>query len=1257
LKKKKKKKNSSVLLKMLEDFDDCGRWTQPTSVSSALHKTVRENEYFMLQVPKSGRLTSAVGAALGGVLSTLSKVSTTVQPASSASRRPQSLKPFRICLKDNGNGRLLLVAVSDGEDDIRERWQYVEQQLLVHANNFGDDRQSVVEWMTGKFESLAIVQVEREHTRQQAAFQAAFQLDESERLIAFYWCSMWERNTPRPGWLYLSEAHLCFESKMLANKFIVEFADIEVLRKEKALDLVVHVRRPAADDELDAVAGGHAVEASTSNANAELGNGQLLLDKHWFTLWSRSRAFAECYQLWQLALERLLRATDAAVTSRKAHARVMREMPLVAAPLNMRVLGIDAGSAQFGASSSTSSSSATDKQDGDADIVLLDCGVDTQRFDSVDDACALREAQYRNINNCMDPSTQLLLRHAEPSKQVLLDFQRNDEARFLFRLPAQQTVCEASKAALRIVAPNRGTAAAAPSAPAAAPESAPSDANVLPDDALWGKLYVSSHFVSWCNAAATDSHSNSRSVLVVALRSVFDIVEHGGGANTLRIRCATQSLAYDIHFGRDDRYERCAPSILTRWRLQQRNVEQQRRQQQQQQAPPQRTATPPPPARRTSSVTLSLPAAAGVGALAAAGGAAPPSSPRVPAATSIGGRLVHSVSLSSIDASAAGDSMLPLRRGPPLVDCLLDNRKHFSATYEADQGALVDAWQRYLADNGRWPMHQDSVALQRLVRSGIPDSLRGHLWPLLSGGWQCKNSEPPGYYASLCERYKDARSEATDDIEKDLLRSWPEHAFFAEGGEGIAQLRRVLRAYAYRNPAVGYAQSMNIVAAMLLVFCHSEEDAFWTLCAICELLIPGTYTKQMLGTIVSQSVFESLLADLLGFLYAHLQRAEAPLAALTQPWFLTLFIGYLPLELALRVLDMFMLFGLKALYAMALSVFRVKKDELLSESDTTEFSLILRQPLRNDEHTSQWLATLLERYIDYLTDARIAETQRTCKYRAIHSMADTAKLSQLRELRRLAATRDVPVDMLQYLFDEFMVALAKRPASSSSTTSAAAAAAAAAGGMHLGQFRAMCAAVLPAWSRRQDLTEPLFGVANRRGGNRNQQASISFFEVVVTLAPLLLAPADRDLPLIVALCFRLHDADRDGLIDAGDLYRLLDALLRLYGVPVEDDTTTKDVSVLCAMVIRIREDRVERLEQRHQSSSSETLMRNSSRMAAAAVESPHDTLQLNSSCQLSFDDVSRAWLQQPILADYLPANGGRQASQQASDDNDDFALL
>ena len=80
---------------------------------------------------------------------------------------------------------------------------------------------------------------------------------------------------------------------------------------------------------------------------------------------------------------------------------------------------------------------------------------------------------------------------------------------------------------------------------------------------------------------------------------------------------------------------------------------------------------------------------------------------------------------------------------------------------------------------------------------------------------------------------------STDDIEKDLHRSLPEYAAYQDP-RGIDTMRRVLTAYAFSNPAVGYCQAMNLVVASFLIF-MSEEQCFWCLSILCDRLLPGYY--------------------------------------------------------------------------------------------------------------------------------------------------------------------------------------------------------------------------------------------------------------------------------------------------------------------------------------------------------------------------------------------------------------------------------
>ena len=68
----------------------------------------------------------------------------------------------------------------------------------------------------------------------------------------------------------------------------------------------------------------------------------------------------------------------------------------------------------------------------------------------------------------------------------------------------------------------------------------------------------------------------------------------------------------------------------------------------------------------------------------------------------------------------------------------------------------------------------------------------------------------------------------------------------------VAKLRRVLVAFSWYHPDVGYCQGLNRLAAIALLFLD-EEDAFWCLAAIVQHTLPQDYfDKSLLGSQTDQ---------------------------------------------------------------------------------------------------------------------------------------------------------------------------------------------------------------------------------------------------------------------------------------------------------------------------------------------------------------------------------------------------------------------
>lgn len=182
------------------------------------------------------------------------------------------------------------------------------------------------------------------------------------------------------------------------------------------------------------------------------------------------------------------------------------------------------------------------------------------------------------------------------------------------------------------------------------------------------------------------------------------------------------------------------------------------------------------------------------------------------------------------------------------------------------------------------------------------------------------------------------QSIANDEIERDLHRSLPEHPAF-QAKTGIDALRRVLSAYAWRNPQIGYCQAMNIVASVLLIYC-SEEEAFWQLAFLCENLLPDYYNTRVIGAQVDQGVLNDLVSEHLKGLHDRLDQLGL-IKMISLSWFLTMFLSVMPYESAVNVMDCFFYDGAKVIFQVALTILEWNKTNLLTVRDDGEVMQLL----------------------------------------------------------------------------------------------------------------------------------------------------------------------------------------------------------------------------------------------------------------------------------------------------------------------------
>ncbi|KAJ3241363.1 hypothetical protein HDU81_000927 [Chytriomyces hyalinus] len=238
-------------------------------------------------------------------------------------------------------------------------------------------------------------------------------------------------------------------------------------------------------------------------------------------------------------------------------------------------------------------------------------------------------------------------------------------------------------------------------------------------------------------------------------------------------------------------------------------------------------------------------------------------------------------------------------------------------------------WMEYLNGYGRDVcMVKDYRVLRELLVStcGLPHRLRGGLWMLFSGSWHVRPE--PNYYQKLVKDHIGIPSPFMEEIEKDVRRSLPEHPAY-QSKIGIDALRRVLTAYSWRNLTTGYAQALNIISAVMLLY-MKEEDAFWMLAGLVERVLPDHYTKTLVGSVIDQSVFTALVELHMPTLKAHMDKMYMDLSMISVPWFVCLFLNNVSLSAGIRILDGFFLDGPKFLFWVSLAVLKINENELVT---------------------------------------------------------------------------------------------------------------------------------------------------------------------------------------------------------------------------------------------------------------------------------------------------------------------------------------
>ena len=219
---------------------------------------------------------------------------------------------------------------------------------------------------------------------------------------------------------------------------------------------------------------------------------------------------------------------------------------------------------------------------------------------------------------------------------------------------------------------------------------------------------------------------------------------------------------------------------------------------------------------------------------------------------------------------------------------------------------------------------------KKLLKKGIPARYRWSIW---------KNHAKINqfYQKGLYEKLKGLSSRWEYDIKKDLHRTFPHEPYFAsERYERLGQdhLFNVLKAVSLYLPSVGYAQSMNFVAAfLLLVNGGNEAEAFWMFITIARdhrFLLMGMFEKDFPLLEFYTYIFYEILEEELPVLYQHLRENQIPDLLWLFKWFLTIFLYSFPGKQVIKIWDFIMTHGLFSMIQIAIGILKVLEAEMLN---------------------------------------------------------------------------------------------------------------------------------------------------------------------------------------------------------------------------------------------------------------------------------------------------------------------------------------
>ena len=112
-------------------------------------------------------------------------------------------------------------------------------------------------------------------------------------------------------------------------------------------------------------------------------------------------------------------------------------------------------------------------------------------------------------------------------------------------------------------------------------------------------------------------------------------------------------------------------------------------------------------------------------------------------------------------------------------------------------------------------------------------------------------------------------------------------------------------------------------------------------------MLKNYYTPSMEGSLADQQILRALMAEYIPDIDSKFRKLDVPIAIITLPWFLCLFVQCVPLDVNLRILDLFFAFGRVVLFQIALGIFTLLENEIHQATDSMEIIFSIKDNIQN----------------------------------------------------------------------------------------------------------------------------------------------------------------------------------------------------------------------------------------------------------------------------------------------------------------------